>query len=254
MVKEIDVLWQKYNQLLDSQSFIEEDLDYGILKNHISYLEKIGEVSNSVIMVFDMFKREHVFVSKNISQIFNLDTEKAEGNTDYLDQRIHPDDYIKMMEAGLYFLQYAFTLSPEKRKDYKLINEYRLRKEDGNYIKIIEQQNCLEFDKHGNIWLSLGIMDVSPDKSENDLFKSRLIDLKKHEVYSFPPKNKESMLTARETEILQLISKGLLSKEIAEKLYISINTVNTHRQRILEKLNADNSIEAIKYASGIGLI
>jgi DNA-binding CsgD family transcriptional regulator len=158
------------------------------------------------------------------------------------------------MEAGLYFLKYAFTITPEKRKDYKLINEYRLRNEEGHYLNIIEQQICLELDKQGNIWLSLGIMDLSPDKSENDVFKSRLIDLKKHEVYLFPPKDKEILLTARETEVLQLISKGLLSKEIARKLYISINTVNTHRQHILEKLNADNSIEAIKYASAIGLI
>ncbi|MCX6230927.1 MAG: LuxR C-terminal-related transcriptional regulator [Bacteroidetes bacterium] len=254
MNTEIENLWRKYNQLLDSQSFIEDDLDYSILKNHITYLEKIGEISNSVIMVFDMFKRQHVFVSKNISNIFKLDLDKVEGATDYLDQRIHPDDYLKLMEAGLYFLQYAFTISQDKRKDYKLINEYRLKNEKGDYIKIIEQQLCLEFDKHGNIWLSLGIMDLSPEKSDNDVFKSRLIDLKKHEVYLFPPKDKESILTARETEVLQLISKGLLSKEIADKLYISINTVNTHRQRILEKLNADNSIEAIKYANSIGLI
>jgi DNA-binding CsgD family transcriptional regulator len=62
------------------------------------------------------------------------------------------------------------------------------------------------------------------------------------------------LLTAREKEILQLISKGLISKEIADKLYISVNTVNTHRQRILEKLQADNAIEAIKYASRTGII
>jgi len=53
---------------------------------------------------------------------------------------------------------------------------------------------------------------------------------------------------------LQLIAKGLISKQIADKLFISVNTVNTHRQRILEKLNADNSFKAIKYASKLGII
>jgi DNA-binding CsgD family transcriptional regulator len=70
----------------------------------------------------------------------------------------------------------------------------------------------------------------------------------------FPPADKEAMLTAREKEVLQLVSKGLISKQIADKLFISVNTVNTHRQRILEKLQADSTIEAIKYASGLGII
>jgi DNA-binding CsgD family transcriptional regulator len=60
-------------------------------------------------------------------------------------------------------------------------------------------------------------------------------------------------LTKREKEILGLIASGLLSKEIADKLFISVNTVNTHRQRILEKLDAGNSMEAIKYASSLGI-
>ena len=62
------------------------------------------------------------------------------------------------------------------------------------------------------------------------------------------------MLTGRETEILKLISAGLISKQIADKLYISVNTVNTHRQLILEKLNAENAIEAIKFAKKLGIL
>ena len=48
------------------------------------------------------------------------------------------------------------------------------------------------------------------------------------------------------------IEQGKLSKEIADKLHISVHTVNTHRQRILKKLKVDNSIEAIKYARILG--
>lgn len=61
-------------------------------------------------------------------------------------------------------------------------------------------------------------------------------------------------LSPREIEILQMVKDGLLSKEIAEQLCISIYTVNTHRQRILRKLDVSNSIEAIKYASAVGLL
>lgn len=55
-------------------------------------------------------------------------------------------------------------------------------------------------------------------------------------------------LTRREMEILKLICDGLSSKDICEKLFISINTVETHRKRILLKLNAKNSVGVVKYA------
>lgn len=55
-------------------------------------------------------------------------------------------------------------------------------------------------------------------------------------------------LTRREMEILKLICDGCSSKNICEKLFISINTVETHRKRILLKLNAKNSVGIVKYA------
>ena len=54
------------------------------------------------------------------------------------------------------------------------------------------------------------------------------------------------LLTPREREILALAKEGMFSKEISEKLNISIHTVNRHRQNILEKLQVDNMIEAIR--------
>jgi len=63
-----------------------------------------------------------------------------------------------------------------------------------------------------------------------------------------------SMLTARETEILGLLSQGYQSKEISERLYISVNTVNNHRQHIIEKLKTENTHEAIRFAKSVGII
>ena len=55
-------------------------------------------------------------------------------------------------------------------------------------------------------------------------------------------------------EILDLVSEGMISKVIADNLFISVHTVNTHRQKILEKLNVNNSHQAIKLAKNYGLI
>ena len=77
------------------------------------------------------------------------------------------------------------------------------------------------------------------------------------ELYLFSPTllfSPTIHLTERETEILHLIQKGLLSKEIAHKLQISIHTVNIHRQNLLHKLEAQNSIEAINKGIGLGIL
>jgi len=50
-------------------------------------------------------------------------------------------------------------------------------------------------------------------------------------------------LSNREREIIELIIKGFSSQEISEKLFISINTVNTHRRNLLEKNNFKNTKE-----------
>jgi DNA-binding NarL/FixJ family response regulator len=47
---------------------------------------------------------------------------------------------------------------------------------------------------------------------------------------------------------------GLMSKEISDKLFISIHTVNRHRQNILEKMNVENLSAAISYAKKLGLL
>ncbi len=59
---------------------------------------------------------------------------------------------------------------------------------------------------------------------------------------NFPP------LTRREKEVLCLISEGNTNVEIAEKLFISADTVNTHRKKLLAKLEVKNTAMLIKYA------
>lgn len=59
--------------------------------------------------------------------------------------------------------------------------------------------------------------------------------------------NKLSKLTEREIEIIRLIKNGSTNKEIAETLFLSPRTVETHRARILKKLGLKNSLSLVKY-------
>lgn len=61
-------------------------------------------------------------------------------------------------------------------------------------------------------------------------------------------------LTPREREVLTLIAEGLTNPEIADKLVISVKTVDRHRENIMRKLNMNSRIDLVKYAIKIGLI
>lgn len=61
-------------------------------------------------------------------------------------------------------------------------------------------------------------------------------------------------LTGRELEVLGMVADGLTSKEIAEKLYISENTVRNHVRNILDKLGLNSRFEAVNWAFREGLI
>jgi len=102
--------------------------------------------------------------------------------------------------------------------------------------------------------LALCVMDLSPNQDISLPLQNKVINFKMGELYHFPDSIKEVNLSKREKEILTLISDVLISKEIADNLFISIHTVNTHRQKILEKLDVSNSHEAIKIAKTYGLI
>lgn len=60
--------------------------------------------------------------------------------------------------------------------------------------------------------------------------------------------NPDYSLSSREVEIITLIALEYSGKEISEKLFISANTVETHRKNILKKLNAKNTISLVKFA------
>ena len=56
------------------------------------------------------------------------------------------------------------------------------------------------------------------------------------------------VLTRREKEVLELIAEGMTNNEIAEKIFVSASTVDTHRKNLLAKLEAKNTAELVKLA------
>lgn len=93
---------------------------------------------------------------------------------------------------------------------------------------------------------------------KNEAFMSPSISKKVINSYIKRAQNDEQetceILTTREREILQLIAEGNSSKKIAELLFISPKTVETHRTHIMDKLNIHNRTGLVKYAIRKGIV
>jgi DNA-binding CsgD family transcriptional regulator len=67
-------------------------------------------------------------------------------------------------------------------------------------------------------------------------------------------KREDLHITRRELEILELIAQGLSNREIAEKLFVSENTVKTHSSRVFDKLGARRRTQAVQLGKQFGLL
>lgn len=104
---------------------------------------------------------------------------------------------------------------------------------DGYLLKDSDENELME-----------AIMAVSAGKR---YFKERVSELILENLFTDTGKGKE-ILSNREKEIVNLVAQGLKTKEIADQLFVSVRTVETHRAKIMKKLKVSNSAEMISMA------
>lgn len=100
------------------------------------------------------------------------------------------------------------------------------------------------------IWLS-NRLSVSPKTSVTSSQPS------KEQVQKILPQEKEIEkigLSTRELEVLQQMSLGLSNQEIADQLFVSLNTIKTHNSNILSKMNVKRRMQAVEKARTLGML
>lgn len=253
---ELSSIEQIFFKYLLRYEFKAEDLDYSLLQKHTVALQTLSDIGNSGISVFDVSKREVVFYSSNYGKLLGYNQSDFEkSGQKFFDDKLHSEDKLKLCYNGITILKLFDNMSSDEKLNHKLIYEYRMLNAQNKYIRLIEQHQILELDKRGQIWLLLSIVDVSPNQENYEGVKSQFLNFRTGKIIPLETEEEPQIeLTKRETEILKLVKGGYLSKEISSKLSISVHTVNTHRQRFLEKLGANNSFEAVMFASKFGLL
>lgn len=121
---------------------------------------------------------------------------------------------------------------------------------------ILKSSTILKKDSKGLMRYSVGKLTDITGLVKSEEFSFR-IDGPNSDLFFAVVNEMEEMKTVlgrREMEILALIGKGMTSWQIADRLYISKHTVDTHRRNIIEKLETNGTIQAYNKARDMGLI
>ena len=247
-IKDLFLLWQTQTAAKD-----EILIDYKSLIAANPAMNQVLGFSPCITWVLDISTQQFVFFSNNTEQLigYPVSAFKKDGYR-VLNRLMHPDDKKNISEMTYDFWKKMLLLPADKRQGYRFSRKYRLRKSDGNYICLLEQNTILQTDSHGNIThLLSACTDISEVININNVVATvqAAPGQPEPEVVSEPKRVQfKSKLSKREKQIVRLVAEGYSSKVIADQLFISFHTVNTHRKNIICKTHSKNTSGLVQYA------
>lgn len=254
----MDIVQKLEDQLLSSN--LKEDQKYKeALEKSLHKVKAMVDINEALAVVSNLANNTSEIIVGAFGQFFGL-TKNEHSSLDSIWEedifnRIHPDDLLKRHLLELEFYTFLEQQAIEVRLDYTTHCKIRALDQNGNYQYIIHQTSYLNMDNEGKVWLALCLYyhchEQAPQHDIDGMIINRITGEKKM-INQYD--NCTTLLSKREKNILSLVSEGLLSKEIASKCHISINTVNRHRQNIISKLNVNNSLEAVRVANALGIL
>ncbi len=257
----MDVLRKELNGFYQSQHLERETLDYGTLNGLKGDIAVVTAIDGDCRIITDV-AADTCFISGGsfpyligISDEATCTKEVYSSDEDEIYMRLHPEDLVDKRMLEYEFFKKIDKLPDNRKLDFKATCRIRIRNREGVFLYAENTTQILSLSPGGKVWLILCCYNLSPNQCPAPDISPCIVDRKTGSVENIQLSEKRAdILTPREKMILRLISEGKLSKQIASILGISINTVNRHRQNILEKLSVSNSVEAVSAATIMRLL
>jgi len=243
------------------QSDLSEKLlqqEFSITDNENIQLKKCQEIAqnfvdleNGIAVLSDLkFNKSYVYSGKlavelNIFQKQN--TQEIESIwEEELFAKLDSEDVLQKHLLELQFFQLIKTIPFEQHKDYCVVSRLKI---DNNASQKALLHKMFYFTNSNDKNVELALCLYHFDFLNSSLHQGMIINTANGSIIHQTEDGNSAFLSIREKEILKMIQAGKRSKEIAELLFISINTVNRHRQNILEKMRVGNTTEACTMAA-----
>lgn len=247
------------NKELLAQPFGDDGNEAALLEQGQRIAYGYAKVENSLAVLSDLKSNRSYIYSGGFAEKMGL-TEKGAVKQinsiweEDIFNRIHPDDLAQKHLLELQFFHLLKTLPIVERSDYHIVSKMRMKSGAGEYVTILHRMFYVCSCPSGNLWLAVCLYNFPYESETLEISSGIIINSATGDIVRSDKEKCVDLLSSREKEILQLIDRGKISKDISGLLSISKNTVDRHRQNILEKLRVKNSIEACRIAKLMKLI
>jgi len=244
------------NKEFSAQDFTEEQPYAEMLNRYKDIAYNYARMENAIAVLSDLRNNASYIYYGNFSQMLEIGKYGKEGKVSSIWEEeifklIHPDDLASKHLQELCFFHFVKCQPKKKRANHYLMSRLRMKSSTNSYIPVLHRMFYIYIPSNDTLWLALCL--YSPLLFDIPA-KCLIINSANGQTIELDQQNSSKILSVREKQVLNFIDKGLTSKEIAETLSISINTVSRHRQEILGKLQVKNSIEACRVAKDLKLI
>jgi len=256
-----------YNHLENAEQLNDELSSEMISKigYYIKGLEQFPFIQLPGFFINDYRTKSYLFVSENSKKILNHYAEEfMEGGIGFTVDNFNAND-LKI------FTEYVFVGNSSflQAKPYQLHQEflfttnYRFKTGKKSFVNVLQKNVVLQSTPDGMPLINLGMYTMIDDNHYQKRIIHRIEKYTKANFFEpaeiistnfYAPDPEQRVLTKRELEIIKWMADGYSSKQIADKLKISILTIKKHRSNILIKTNSKNSNELIKYVLKEGVI
>lgn len=216
------------------------------------YARSMAEIENVIAVVSDLAAHTSRIYNGRFAERFGLEGYTREDSiweTKILSLIPRAEQEIKFI-AELRFFHFLRRIG-KNRGDYYLMTKLRMSTTGGEMVNVLHRMYYIYDKKLSAIRYAVCLYGPQTAEFNGSSVVVNSVTGVSEELTSSVD---HDIISARERQILSLIDSGLKSKEIAERLHISIHTVSRHRQDILEKLQVKNSIEACRVAKQMKMI
>jgi len=231
------------NDLLDE---FKNDIHPSVLIE--DFVDKFYLLPNQFVYVHHV--KQGRFYSKGIKEVLGFDLEML--TPDFFVKHIHPIDLSLVFKVSKAF--HKAVLDHFKSIDSQKISlelNYRIRKYDGAYVPIIRHTLPFQFGNQNKVEAFISVCTEISFINSSSQILWRVNNLGEgifDKYLNINPKNAQSIFSGREVEVLKLIMSGYSSSRIANALFVSVNTVNTHRKSLMRKANVNKTVDLISFA------
>jgi len=230
--------------------------DIHILLKQLKGIGNFNTQSLPLLYLIDYSAQQYLLMTNEIKQIAGYHpTEFLESNLAKLIEVYHKDDF-KIFNEQIFTRNIEFLTQTPKEEHANHIFSYnfRVKHQDKRVISVLQRGTFITSLETGRPIYSLGmIVDISDYKTDTCMVHTiervceksgyrQVVDINRHY-----PNFEDTLLTRKEKLVLQHLSEGQSSKQIADKLFVSERTIINHKQNMLRKTNTKNATELVVF-------